>query len=114
MSVDKRQIERMLALDQTDTLSDGEPGLRFTAHYAGRPSSRDRALWAQQLRTWQRRLAADLKDVGVEQVEGSLSLSGQTVELVVPLKRLEDILKTLDDRGIDVVLLREHGIDPEP
>ncbi|MFS4438904.1 hypothetical protein ACMA5I_11880 [Paracoccaceae bacterium GXU_MW_L88] len=107
-----QEIEKLAASGETETLPGGAPGLRLTAQYPGRPTTRDRSEWAAELQKWEQHLAEDIREMGGDTVDGSLSMSGQTVELLVPLDVVEVTVRKLESQNIAVTLQRERRVDP--
>ena len=110
--IDRRAIEKLRRLGMTESLADGAEAVRVTAQYSGRPSSPNRKAWTERLTSWERQIADDAGRMGAELVEGSLSVSGQTVELLVPITRLESLRCALERDEVRVRLLEEHDVDP--
>lgn len=110
--IEKRDIERLCRMDMTERCSNGAQGVRLTAQYPGRPASRDRAAWSSTLQAWERDLDADLRPFGACTVDGTLSYSGQTVEILVPLDEIDATVQHLQQDDVDVRLQEERRIDP--
>jgi uncharacterized protein HemX len=110
--IDQNEIDKLRKLGATVQLDDGGEGVRLTAQFRGTPESRDRQAWKSTLEEWERHLSDKMKPFGGHMVDGSLSLSGQTVELVVPVKDLEAAVRKLSDDDIGVRLTQERTIDP--
>lgn len=111
--IDKRDIARLCRLAQTVQLGNGVQGVRLTAQYPGHPTGRDQQAWTVTLREWQRHLDDDLRPFGACTVEGTLSYSGQTVEILVPLDEVDATVQRLRQEDVDVRLQEERRIDPD-
>ena len=110
--IDPKDIDKLRQLGATEQLQGGVEGVRLTAQFRGAPASRDRRAWKSTLEEWERRLADEMKQFGAHTVDGSLSMSGQTVELVVPVKGLEATVRKLAKDDVGVRLSKERTIDP--
>jgi hypothetical protein len=110
--IDPKDIDRLRKLGATEQLQGGVEGVRLTAQFRGTPASRDRRAWKSELEQWERHLSDEVKKFGAHTVDGSLSMSGQTVELVVPVKDLEAAVRKLAEDDVDVRLTQERTIDP--
>ncbi len=105
--IDYSEFEKRIAQGFTEKLSDGRNGLRFTARMKERPKTRDRDQWKLLVQLWQNQLAEQIADVGIEVVPGSLSHSGQTTELLVPVDQLEAAMRKLSDQDLEVRLQKD-------
>lgn len=111
--IDKTEIEKLRKLGAMETTRGGEEGVRLTAQFRGAPSTPDRKAWKETLEQWERRLDEKIRPFGAATVDGSLSTSGQSVELVVPVKDLDAAVKALSDDDIGLRLSRERKVDPK-
>jgi hypothetical protein len=110
--IDPKEIDKLRKLGATEDLQGGVEGVRLTAQFRGSPMTHDRDAWKFALQEWERHLADQIKQFGAHTVDGSLSMSGQTVELVVPVKDLEATVRKLAEDDVGVRLSRERTIDP--
>jgi hypothetical protein len=110
--IDQNDIEKLRKLGAIEQLQGGEEGVRLTAQFRGAPATPDRRAWKSTLEEWERHVSGQMKQFGAHTVDGSLSMSGQTVQLIVPVKDLEAAVRKLSEDDIDVRLTQERTIDP--
>lgn len=102
---DQNDLEKLRRLGLVRTMPDGTEAVKITAQYRGAPSSSDRGAWRAQMEAWQSLLSGELANFGAQIVPDSLSLSAQTVEAVVPTRRLDEVAKKLSDKDVRVDLV---------
>jgi hypothetical protein len=86
--MDRSLLEKLRRNQSLRTMSDGREGVAVTVQYVGDPPRATRG----ERRNWLQDLFAQLSDrlgSGLEITPDSLSLSGQTVEAVVPVAELD-------------------------
>lgn len=102
-------VEKVIKQGGLERLHTGANGVRVSLQYEPRlltPSFPDRKL---ELKREFERIAQSLNQRGAELDLDSISVSGQTVEALLPIDQLAEIEEDLSDRNIrvDLVIKRE-------
>ena len=107
--VELDKIEKMRRLGLTDRTSAGAEAVRVTAQCRGALAGHSRESWRSTLQAWERDVERKLASHGGELVKGSLSITGQTVEAIVPVDELPSIVDEMTDSNVrlDVVVPRQ-------
>ena len=99
------EIEKMRRLGLVERTPDGVEAVRLTVQCRWSAAGHSRQSWRETLLDWQQDIGRRLADHGACLVQDSLSVSGQTVEAIVPVDELPAVCETMDDCGARVDLL---------
>ena len=99
------EIAKMRRLGLVERTPDGAEAVRLTVQCRRSAAGQSRQSWREMLLDWQRDIGRRLADHGASLVQGSLSLSAQTVEAIVPVDELPAVCESMDDCGARVDLL---------
>ncbi|SPO65039.1 hypothetical protein [Pseudomonas sp. JV241A] len=107
--VETREIEKLRQLGLTEHTSAGVEAVRVTAQCRRSAVGFTRDKWRSALLDWESEIEQQLASHGGELIQGSLSVSGQTVEAVVPIVELSSVVAEMADSDvrIDIVTPRQ-------
>ena len=107
------EIEKMRRLGLVERTPDGAEAVRLTVQCRSSAAGQSRENWRETLLDWQRDIGRRLADHGASLVHGSLSVSGQTVEAIVPLDELPAVCEVMAGCGarVDLLLPRRAAED---
>ena len=102
------EIEEMRRLGLTERTEGGEEAVRVSVQCRRAACGHSREGWRGVLQEWEREVGQALARHGAQLVQGSLSVSGQTVEALVPVGELTAICDEMARRDARVDLLRRR------
>ena len=102
MILRKSEVQRLLRRNPAVVAGDGTPGVQVSLQFQTRLSDRDRNRRRQTLSKFFDEVAHDIRSLGAVIDLQSVSVSGQTVTAVFPVKKFTDIEFRLRDRLIRV------------
>jgi hypothetical protein len=107
--MDNHIIEKMRRLGLTEQNASGAETLRLSAQLKAPLFNRDRQQRQDLLDKWQNQLQQKLEKHGGEVIPNSLSLTGQTVDIRVPVESLEAAEQEMssEDTRLDPILPRQ-------
>lgn len=108
--IDVDKIEKLRVRGLVERTSDGLEAVRVTAQCRLAFDKTDYAALRETMQQWEKSIAAKFARHGGEVVPGSLSVAGQTIELLVPAKTLASIDRELDKEGVRLDLIEEHSV----
>lgn len=99
------EIARLRQLGLTERRPGGAEVIRCSVQFRRRPSGHSRAAWRRIIAGWEADIARVVSDAGGALVPGSFSLTGQLVEVLVPVDALAQVRDEIDARHgrIDIV-----------
>src|SRR5438128_905743 len=105
LDMDAHLLDRVIKQGDIERLHTGATGVRVSLQYEPKlatPSFPDRKM---ELKREFERIAQTLNEKGAEVDLNSISVSGQTVEAVLPVDQLDEIESDLSDKSVRVDLL---------
>ena len=103
-------IKNLIKSGNVERLSTGEEGVRVSLQYELKLTEPSRSARLNILRAKFECIAKQIKLQGAEVDLNSISVSGQTVEAILPIDRWEQIFKKLSEEKIRVDLLIDRQI----
>ena len=110
--MDKNVIRKLRDLGALSRTSTGEEGVRVSLHYKPRLDEPSRSARREILQSAFGKVASEVHSRGLECDLGSLSVSGQTVEAVLPVRDYESLVDELERKDIRVDALLDQQIVP--
>ena len=104
------EIEKMRRLGLTERSADGVETVRISIQCRQTAAGHTRDSWCGVLQAWEREVDRTLAPHGGRVVRDSLSVSGQTVEAVVPVAELPAVFEEMGQRDARVDLMRERRV----
>ncbi|KJJ99593.1 MULTISPECIES: hypothetical protein [Pseudomonas] len=108
--VETREIEKLRQLGLTEQTSAGVEAVRVTAQCRLSAAGYTRDKWRSALLDWECGIEQQLASHGAELVPGSLSVSGQTVEVVVPIDQLSSVVAEMADADVRIDIVTPHQV----
>jgi hypothetical protein len=108
--MDDQLLQQLRNLGATARLASGEEGVRVSLQYRARLAEPSRAARRELLHREFQSIAAELVPKGTEVDLGSLSISGQTVEAVLPLREYDHLVDDLKKRQVRVDALLDRQV----
>ncbi|NLD69777.1 MAG: hypothetical protein GX644_13315 [Limnobacter sp.] len=107
------EIEKLRRLGLVERLPDGAEAVRLTVQCRRPVAGQSRERWRDALLDWQRDIGRRLADHGGCLVQDSLSVSGQTVEAIVPVDELPAVCNAMAgcDARVDLLMPRRAAED---
>jgi hypothetical protein len=111
--MDEHKIQKLRNLGAISRLSTGEEGVRVSLQYKRRLEDPSRAVRRDILNKEFQKIASECAAEGTDVDLGSLSVSGQTVEAVLPVQHYDRLVNDFERREIRVDDLVDRQIVPE-
>lgn len=103
-------LEKLYKLGAIKQLGTGTDGIRVSLQYEPRITEPSRSERRSILHDEFQRVAESINKKGAEVDLNSISVSGQTVEAVLPISEYDEILDDLSTRGIRMDLLYDRQV----
>lgn len=110
--MDKDLIRKLRDLGALSRTSKGEEGVRVSLQYKPRLEEPSRSARREILQRAFRKVASEVLARGLECDLKSLSVSGQTVQAVLPVRDYESLVDELEQKDIRVDALLDQQIVP--
>jgi hypothetical protein len=110
--MDKDLVQRLRDLGAIARLETGQEGVRVSLHYKPRLEEPSRSARRDILQREFQKIASEVVPEGTEVHLESLSISGQTVEAVLPLGDYDRVVDDLEQREVRVDALVDRQIVP--
>lgn len=101
----REEVERLRQLGLIEHTEAGAEAVRVTAQFHISDRKRSRTLLREALLDRQKAVQPILQECEAAIVPDSLSVSGQLVEMVVPVSRLEDLSAAMSGEGVRIDLI---------
>ncbi|MCF1487912.1 hypothetical protein LZ838_11140 [Pseudomonas sp. AA27] len=108
--LEMREVEKLRQLGLTEHTSGGAEAVRVTAQCRQVGKVLTREDLRSRLVDWQRQLEQRLAIHGAELIEGSLSVSGQTVEAVVPILELSQVMAEMSEQDVRIDIVKPRQV----
>lgn len=108
--MDPKVLDNLYKLGAVDRLPNGQDGVRVSLQYRSRLTSGSRSSRRDLLKQTFEDIAKDIVSDGAEVDLNSLSVSGQTVEAILPVDQYDDITDKLNQQNIRVDLVQERQV----
>ncbi len=100
--MEKRLLDYLTRMDAFESLESGAKGVRVSLQCPGAPSPGSRAERRASLEQQFSTIADNLASKGARVEMGTISVSAQTVEAVLPVDDYDDVKHDLEENGIRV------------
>lgn len=108
--MDPKVLDKLYKLGAVDRLPNGQDGVRVSLQYRSRLTSGSRSDRRDLLKQAFEDIAKDIVSDGAEVDLDSISVSGQTVEAILPVTQYDDITDKLNQQNVRVDLVEERQI----
>jgi hypothetical protein len=112
--MDNHKIQKLRNLGAISRLDTGEEGVRVSLQYKPRLDEPSRTARRDILHREFEKIASECLSEGTQVDLGSLSVSGQTVEAVLPVKNYDRLVNDLEQKDVRVDDLINRQVIPEP
>ncbi len=112
--MDEHKIQKLRNLGAISRLSTGAEGVRVSLQYKPRLGEPSRSARRDILQREFQKIASESAPEGTQVDLSSLSVSGQTVEAVLPVEHYDRVVSDLEQREIRVDELIDRQVVPEP
>lgn len=112
--MDDYKIQKLRNLGAISSLPTGKEGVRVSLQYKPRLDEPSRGARRDILHREFEKIAAECAQEGTQVDLGSLSVSGQTVEAVLPVEAYDRLVNDLEQKDVRVDDLIDRQVLPEP
>lgn len=110
LGMDSKVLEKLYKLGAIDKLANGRDGVRVSLMWKTTLPAASRSTRRSMLRQKFENVANDIRAYGAEVDLDSVSISGQTVEAILPIDKYDEISDKLKKEDIRVDLLTSEQI----